>query len=82
MKSLSITKSLCLVLAYMVLASCNSNTGRHIESDIENPKTSADTVQAEMSTENGAVPDNDASRLSDGKDSVDGEVTPPNVKEQ
>jgi len=82
MKTLSFTKGLCLVFVLMVLAACNTKTERNIQSDIENPKTSNDTVEAETSTENGAVPDNDASELSDGKDSIDGEVTPPNAKDQ
>ena len=89
MKTLILTTFAAVLSAVAILtaASCNSrqpNSG--IESDIENPATSADTV---TSYKDGSSRDSDSmniknnsQRMSDGKDSVAGEVTPPNASEQ
>lgn len=70
------------------LLSCNTRNseGDGIESDIENPSTSTDSVSSARASGNSQdtsqIKNVDASRLSDGKDSVSGEITPPNVKDQ
>jgi len=78
---------LLFTLTAMVTA-CNSKTETEagIESNIENPPTSQDTVTdykspSSKDKDSKALETNDATRMSDGKDSVKGEVTPPNVTE-
>ncbi|HEU4496355.1 MAG TPA: hypothetical protein VFR70_04825 [Flavobacterium sp.] len=84
----SILKSVLLFSAALALQSCNSKSG-NIESDIENPATSQENgspagggTAGGDTLQNNDQSRNDAMRMSDGKDSVDGEVTPPNAKEQ
>jgi len=85
----SISKNIAVLLfATAMTISCNNKTETEagIESDIENSPTSQDSVEPDMQT--GAKSDTatlknvDASRMSNGKDSVKGEVTPPNANEQ
>lgn len=85
----SLLKNIAAVLfASIFLVSCNTRNseGDGIESDIENPSTSSDSATPVGPTGNSQDTSQfknvDASRLSDGKDSVSGEVTPPNVKDQ
>ncbi|MNE48281.1 hypothetical protein D3C80_1427340 [compost metagenome] len=85
----SFLKNIAAVLfASICLMSCNTRNseGDGIESDIENPSTSADSAtsggHSGRSQDTSRLKNVDASRLSDGKDSVTGEVTPPNAKDQ
>ncbi|MDQ7962011.1 MULTISPECIES: hypothetical protein [Flavobacterium] len=73
-------KTICLLLIFYSIVSCNRRKDG-IESDIKNPPTSADTVLPATKPEGDSI-QNDASRLSTGKDSVKGEITPPNAKNQ
>lgn len=77
-----------LLFATAIAISCNSKTKTEgdIESNIENPPTSQDSVVPNMQTDaksdTATLKNVDASRMSNGKDSVKGEVTPPNANEQ
>jgi hypothetical protein len=89
MKTLHLKAAVAMLSMFALFAtsSCNGrqqNSG--IESDIENPSTSPDTVKGykDRSTKDkDSLNDkNDSRRMSDGKDSIAGEVTPPNAAEQ
>ena len=85
----SFLKNIAVALfAATCLVSCNTRNseGDGIEPDIENPSTSAGSAtsggHSGGSQDTSHLKNVDASRLSDGKDSVTGEVTPPNAKDQ
>jgi len=88
MKITILKNMMALLFASVCAISCNSRTETEggIESDIENPPTSQDSVTSYKNTESVGDTANmkkvDATRMSDGKDSVTGEVTPPNAQKQ
>lgn len=88
MKNSFLKNTAAMLFASLCFASCNTRNseGDGIESDIENPSTSTDSVTAAGTSGNSQDTSHlksvDATRLSDGKDSVEGEITPPNAKEQ
>ena len=76
-----------LLFASAIAIACNNKTAQDgIEPDIENPPSSQDSskpdAQAGGSSDAATLRNVDASRMPSGKDSVKGEVTPPNAKEQ
>lgn len=76
-----------LLFASAIAIACNNKTAQDgIGPDIENPPSSQDSLQpgyqAGGSSDSATLKNADASRMSGGKDSVKGEVTPPNAKEQ
>ena len=81
MKRLPTAIALVVSLAFLA---CNSRN-TDIEASIENPATSQEEATTSTAkTSNGTKEGdtiNDATRLSDGKDSVKGEVTPPAIKD-
>jgi len=86
---ISILKNMMALLFASVFAiACNSKTETEggIESDIENPPTSQDSVSSYKDSGSKGDTANmkkvDATRMSDGKDSVKGEITPPNAQKQ
>lgn len=87
MKFSILKKTAAFAIICVMAISCNNKTTQDgIESDIENPATSQDSVTSNQQSQNNvdstSIKINDASRMSNGKDSVTGEVTPPNAKEQ
>ena len=82
MKNLNFKTVFAILSISLAIVSCNSKNGTG--SDIENPETSQDTISNNTSSaeKDSTLKNVDATRMSDGKDSVTGEVTPPNVKEE
>lgn len=82
MKNLNFKTVFAILSISLAILSCNSKNATG--SDIENPETSQDTISNNTSSaeKDSTLKNVDATRMSDGKDSVTGEVTPPNVKEE
>ena len=88
MKFSILKKSLLAFTLALALQSCNGkgNEG-NMESELENtssaegaPATSANTLNDTTAKQDSLK--NDATKMSNGKDSVQGEVTPPNANKQ
>lgn len=82
MKTLHLT---LLLFTIAIMSSCNSKKS-DTESSIENSETSVEnaTEYEEGTARNtdSMIINNNSQRMSDGKDSVEGEVTPPNASKQ
>ena len=75
-----------LLLASLLAVGCNSS-GSTNGPGTENPVTSQEpaasyNANAGTAGDSASLKNADAGRLSDGKDSVKGEITPPNASEQ
>lgn len=82
----TLTKIAAGFIVALAFQSCKgSGSEGDVESNIDNPPTSQEVSPAE-DTSSGDTTNpaskNDAMRMSHGKDSLDGEVTPPNANEQ
>jgi len=84
MKKSILKSTIAMIFVAMLAVSCNktNTTESDMESDIENATTSQDSITSDTSSDTANLKNVDATRLSNGKDSVNGEVTPPNAREQ